>query len=265
MITTIKKFRLLYEKYNTESEEIQLLHLFEELSARVNYVQPLKNTGTYQHYLTTNFKQQLLHKFSTIGENLFHYHIDFFTQHPPEKYSQYYLSEWFTKYQLPMSLAGIQEYKYSRFEHILSAIGQQHFEAFLLQQLETRITENGLINALNTIDDEGLTVYRAITIPSHNIYDWLSSKYSGLGIYWSFEQKGAYPYNANSNDNYYIMQAKVRLQDINWKETIKKCLYSLRHELEIEINLNSIVKLEAVFSKQGSKHVPLKNPIYVSI
>lgn len=88
---------------------------------------------------------------------------------------------------------------------------------------------NGLIDCWRAIilDDSVDDVFKTVT-----------TKYKGVGLYWSWSQGAAHPYNGKSNLSSRvdaILHAKVRAEDVDWARTVYVNVYDLREEQEISI------------------------------
>jgi hypothetical protein len=68
-----------------------------------------------------------------------------------------------------------------------------------------------------------------------DIYINLEEQYTGLGIYWSYDEDTAEAHSSGAGDQYRIT-AWIKPEYIDWVMTIYKSAYDLKIEDEIQVN-----------------------------
>lgn len=151
-------------------------------------------------------------------------------------------------------------YDYPSLYDILSEEGIEKLEDLYYQAMLCKLYEYGFPESL-TFDDRGLLyVERSVTIPKYNstavggsskdFYEYLESKFSGVGECWSWAEGFAESYCPDSFANGssdIILKGYVDPSNVDWAETIKRNAYDLNYEREIYIgDGNSFVELNRI-------------------
>jgi hypothetical protein len=105
-------------------------------------------------------------------------------------------------------------------------------------------------NLLLWVREKDENVFRMLALPS-NIHE-LSQEIGkfkdfggGVGIFWSYDEGTAEEY-LGENYNQILLIAKIEPKNINWKNTLKKSLYNLNYEQEIELVEGSSIKIVSI-------------------
>ena len=108
-----------------------------------------------------------------------------------------------------------------------------------------------------------LKIYRSLALPMDAaVLRKTMNSFDGIGRYWTYDRASATSYwNDRSRDEYvYLLEASVRVDDVDWVNTVFKNLYSLKHENEIYLNANATPKITQVW--HGSSAISVK-PTFV--
>jgi hypothetical protein len=91
------------------------------------------------------------------------------------------------------------------------------------------------------------TVYRAIDLSDENMA--YAHYFSGVGRYWTHDMNSATPYFSDgvSDGNIFVLEARVELGDIDWKDTLYKSSYHLSGEKEIYLNATATPTVTKVY------------------
>ena len=248
-------------------QHVQLLDALQEFADKTKFKGKFESKGKYTDYLTDDVKMKAVTTLLNLDENtIMDFYFAFFQEFPVEDNEKFYNKEWFKENDIGLdykSLSYNLDYNLD-YSDILTKKGNQIFQNFKPNQADAFCEENGLIDALDDADNEGVSIYRAFVIKGdRDVYDKLIKSYTGAGYYWSFDEKGAEAHGSDGQGIQYTFFGKVRLQDINWEQTYYKSVYSLRNEMEIEINADAVVKIEKIETRDNKK-LPLEEPLYVS-
>lgn len=105
-------------------------------------------------------------------------------------------------------------------------------------------------------DDSRLLVYRAVTLPD-TIENLEELKYSGVGVYWTYDFDKAEAYWSNHNREF-ILCAYADTNCIDWETTVHHSIYGLKEEREIKIWKGADLELVSVFMAEYYKKVDLE-------
>lgn len=122
---------------------------------------------------------------------------------------------------------------------------------------ENRLDENDALYIIkNNLNDNGLLpVYRAVTFNSDgDVYSELKKDYQGIGIYWSYDLRGAEPHGGSLNHTF-VMHGMIKPEYINWVNTIFKSAWSLNEEKEIEIKENVPILIYKITEYRSNKQI----------
>lgn len=76
-----------------------------------------------------------------------------------------------------------------------------------------------------------------------DVYDAIiKGHHGGVGVYWSWEENAA-DAHWGSGGTEITLHGQVRPEDIEWEETLRKNVYDLKDEKELEIGQNAAIKL----------------------
>ena len=113
----------------------------------------------------------------------------------------------------------------------------------------------------HNVENDKMPIYRSVTIPK-SIKDLkkVISEYSGVGVYWTFDEEKPEPYGAYSNQDSQeiVLKAWVRIKDVDWETTFERTIYSLREEREINVISGSVVELFEIHLKDKEDDI-MKN------
>lgn len=135
-----------------------------------------------------------------------------------------------------------------KLQDILTKRGYELFNDLRDTNFEYAIHENGLVEALEDVEEDGnLPIYRAVSYKLDK-NGKLKDKYDGLGIYWSFKEKGAEPHHGYPNGSEIIVtyHAKVNLEDVDWVNTLICSSWHCKEELEIRLKEGIPVEITAI-------------------
>jgi len=143
-------------------------------------------------------------------------------------------------------------------------IKSNDFQDWIYFELEHRFTEltykfNELIN------NNKITLYRAMTVKKDYIKNLISNKIKHIGIYWSYDEDGAethWGFNLKITDTI-IYEIKINQQYINWVDTIR---LNLEHEYfneekEIRLFRNTPVEITNILWNDKNVNVDVINKI----
>ena len=98
-----------------------------------------------------------------------------------------------------------------------------------------------------------ITIHRAITMPYsvEQFKHQVTNNPAGVGVYWSYVDAGAQTHCGDSfiakehgvGGFSVTMTAEVNVQNVDWKQTLHKSLYSLKDEQEIEVKKGATVNI----------------------
>jgi hypothetical protein len=107
------------------------------------------------------------------------------------------------------------------------------------------------------IDENGLiTIFRAISFDDNDAFE-KAVDYKRLGEFWSYEISGAYSHGGKPSKSY-IIEAKVRPEDINYPMTIYKSVYDLNNEKEIQVNVGTNVLITNLYEYKTKSKFKVK-------
>lgn len=129
----------------------------------------------------------------------------------------------------------------SRFDKALESIKNEYDNGNLIGYLNPHHFEDEIIKDFINID--GKKIYRAINSKLENINK------DEIGIYWTWDIEKANNHWGNSNENFIILESKVKDEMIDWEETICMSL-NPRYSGECEIRLikGSKLRINNVYS-----------------
>jgi hypothetical protein len=247
---------------NDKPEHVQFMDALEEFAARTKFKGPFVSEGDYKDYLTDEIKEKQQKVMFNMENDENNYYLEFFNDNWPEDNPDLYNKKWFEENDVEMTFDSLSsDFDRDRdYSDILSDEGKEQFQNFIPLQADVFSREYGLYDALDDADEEGLSIYRAISIKGDHVFQDLVKQFTGVGYYWSFADDGAVPHSGGSG-NTYIISGKVRLQDIDWEATYYKSIYSLREEKEIEVKAGAIIKVEGV--EVNGKSLVMERPLFV--
>lgn len=136
----------------------------------------------------------------------------------------------------------------------LSEEGEDKMDEALDEYFSDALNELNVKRTLENYQDEyGLIpIYRAITYYKSEFGDEFENAihHGGVGLFWSWEESGAYPFGGGNKGDTYILHGKVKPENVNWIQTIFKSAWELRHEKEIEIKKRAEILIYGI-SKWG--------------
>lgn len=138
-------------------------------------------------------------------------------------------------------------------EDILTKRGYELFSDLRDTNFEYAIHENGLVDALEDIEEDGnLPIYRAVSYKLDKDGK-LKDIYDGLGIYWSFKEKGAEPHHGYPGGDEFMVtyHAKVNLKDVDWVRTLICSSWHCKEELEVRVKERTPVEVTAIEISRG--------------
>jgi hypothetical protein len=267
-----------FDKGDTEGvvddkpEHVQVIDAFEEFAKKTKFHGIFKSDGTLNSYLTDEVKEKAVERMFGSGEDdndMYNYYYAFVQQYPISDNTQFYNRKFFKDNDEKFNDEGFAHFDYDTdLSDLLSKKGQKEFDKFKVDTAMDLEDENGFISSFGDVTDEGLKIYRAIDLKvvdnnSKNLFDQIVKNYSGAGMYWTYDENKPESYSSDYKGTTYVLHGVVRLQDINWENTYRKNIYSLREECEIEVNGDAIIKIEKIYNDDESKFLPLEEPIYV--
>lgn len=145
------------------------------------------------------------------------------------------------------------EARFTEFRDYLTKEGIEAFNKFLEDKFENLI-DDFIYNI--KVDDDGLiNVYRAMTIGKGASKDAFENmiKHNRVGIYWSWDESAAEAHSGSWGDDYklFYFYGKVKPENVNWKITLYKNVYSLSDEREIQIEEFEEVLLYDIKNEDG--------------
>jgi hypothetical protein len=142
---------------------------------------------------------------------------------------------------------------YYRLEDIFK--NPEKFEEYLLEK-----HKNNLFQQINTDDYEKLEsiiynsdepnrllIHRAITLPV-NIKELEEIDETGVGVYWTYDYDKAESYNSKYNREF-VFSVYADVNCIDWEQTIRRSLYSLSEEKEVNVYEGADLELVSVYLK----------------
>lgn len=95
------------------------------------------------------------------------------------------------------------------------------------------------------VEDDKITIYRAMTIKLDGEEHKIDNREQGVGIYWSYEEGGAEAHGGdwNTDRHLIVLKAKIHINNVDWERTFYKSVYSLSDEREIETKDDITVEL----------------------
>lgn len=255
---------------NDKPDHVHFVDAIQALSRKTNFKGPFKNEGSYEdYYKDEEMREKALTTLRNIEQFGDDFYLEFFNDYPLEDNPELYDKEWFESNDMEFTNDGLSSVQYGDIDDdLLSKEGKERFEAFTSGQADVFSNEYGLEDALSNADEDGLDIYRAMSIKGSSgqtVYKEMVEQFSGVGYYWSFDEDGAVPHSGGAGTTY-IIHGKVRFQDINWGNTFYKSIYNLREEKEIEVSPSAIIKIEDVKVSTGNGEVSLdlgESPLYV--
>lgn len=145
-------------------------------------------------------------------------------------------------------------------QDLLTKRGYELFKDLRDTNFEYAIHENGLVDALEDVEEDGnLPIYRAVSYKLDKSGK-LKDRYAGLGIYWSFKERGAEPHHGYPKGDEFMVtyHAKVNLKDVDWVRTLICSSWHCKSELEVRVKEGVPVEVTAVeisgaFRREGEK------------
>lgn len=117
-----------------------------------------------------------------------------------------------------------------------------------------------IIDVLEKSVDDKIPVYRSILVAKNlKELEEEMGQYSGVGPFWTHNEKNAQPYcGSYNNSQEIILKAFVHVRNVDWYTTFERSLYNLKEEEEIYISKNSDVELFAMYLCDKSAEI-MKN------
>jgi hypothetical protein len=101
-----------------------------------------------------------------------------------------------------------------------------------------------------------LPIYRAVSFNNDgDIYSELKKEYQGVGIYWSYDLRGAEPHGGWGKNNTFVLHGMINPEYINWVNTIFKSAWSLNEEKEIEVRENVPILIYKITEYRSNKQI----------
>jgi hypothetical protein len=124
-----------------------------------------------------------------------------------------------------------------------------------LEKINIEIYREIFDNRLDLTDDGLIPIYRAVAFNSDgDIYSELKKQYSGVGIYWSYDLKFAESHWGSLN-NIFILHGMIKLDYINWQQTIFKSAWYCNNEKEIEVEENVPILINKITEYRSNKQI----------
>lgn len=131
------------------------------------------------------------------------------------------------------------------YEYCLTKRGERElFSDFAKDQFESDLDTHDFLYSLEKDENGLIFIWRAIDFSEgskNDVYENIL-EYGKVGIYWSWEERGAEPHGSIGGETY-ILCAKVKPEYVNWTNTIYKNAYRLKDEMEIELQKDTKVLL----------------------
>lgn len=142
--------------------------------------------------------------------------------------------------------------KYSHYQDIPPENTPEYkkFEEWLINSYTPTISKN-IINRIIKLQQNGyFNIYRVIEV------DGNLKPTDKLGIYWSFDESAAYPYDAsfNQKNNQYMLYGRVSISSVNWLETVIVNIIN-PWEKELQIIENKPITLLKVIDWKTKKEI----------
>lgn len=215
----------------------------------------------YDHYLTDNVwnkaKKQLFKDEPSNIEDV----IEFMQDYPLSDESVWNHAELLKEFD-EESVEDIKEYEIAEraaphgmqsmnLKDVLTPEGWKKFERLRDYNFEYAIEDNGLVSALEDVEEDGnLQIYRSVVHAFDKDYNLIETKdYDGLGVYWSFSEKGAEPhhgYSSSSMSKEVTYYARVNLKHVDWVQTLVCSSWHCKEELEIRLKDDALVEVYAL-------------------
>ena len=129
-------------------------------------------------------------------------------------------------------------------QDLLTDSGKKIFENFRRLYFENLIDETGLIDALGKLNSEGLLpIYRAIIYVTGNNQYKNMLDYQGVSIYWTYNENNAEAHCGYGAGETVIYHAAIKLEDIDWPQTLMRSAWNCRDEKEIMLTKKAMIKI----------------------
>jgi hypothetical protein len=156
---------------------------------------------------------------------------------------------------------------YDNLQDYLSPVGMDILDGEITRSLfDDKIDEYNVLYSLqNNLTDDGLVpIYRAISYEKNNMDDVYVNimNYKNVGIYWSFEYRGAEPHGGGGGQTL-VLCAYVKPEYINWVSTIYKSAWNLNTEKEIELENDVDVLIYNIDEYRTGKSIKLEKKLIV--
>ena len=156
-------------------------------------------------------------------------------------------------------------YRQASFKDLKSNFSEDGYQMFL-KHADTVFNSDSSV-MISTVEEEFakdgyVDIWRAVTYKTEDLSK-IKSKFNGVGVYWSWDEDSAESYHSEFRGYDITLHGKATTENIDWKNSLYKNVYTLKYEKEIQLKDKSFIMIVGFHDNKNNKYVKLDEPIVV--